>query len=126
MLKQEKGRTRIVIEGVTPEIDGGRFPIKRIVGDQVVIEADIFADGHDVLSSLLLYRTEDDPNWSSIPMELLVSDRWRGSFVVTKLGRYRYTLTAWVDRFETWRQDMLKKVKAKQDVSVDFDIGAQL
>jgi starch synthase (maltosyl-transferring) len=126
VLKQEKGRTRIVIERVTPEIDGGRFPIKRIVGDQVVIEADIFADGHDVLSSLLLYRTEDDPNWTSIPMEFLVNDRWRGSFVVTELGRYRYTLTAWVDRFETWRQDMLKKIKAKQDVSVDFVIGAQL
>jgi len=126
VLEQEKGRTRIVIEGVTPEIDSGRFPIKRIVGDQVVIEADIFADGHDVLSSLLLYRKEDNPNWTSIPMEFLINDRWRGSFVVTELGQYRYTITAWVDRFETWRQDMLKKIKAKQDVSVDFLIGAQL
>ena len=103
MIEHEEGRTRIVIEGVTPEIDGGRFPIKRIVGDRVVIEVDIFADGHDVLSSLLLYRTEDDPNWSSVPMELLVNDRWRGSFVVTKLGRYRYTLTAWVNRFKAIR-----------------------
>ncbi len=126
MLEQEKGRTRIVIEGVTPEIDGGRFPIKRIVGDKIVIEVDIFADGHDVLSSLLLYRKEDDSNWTSIPMEFLVNDRWRGSFVVTELGQYRYTITAWVDRFETWRQDMLKKIKAKQDASVDFVIGAQL
>ncbi len=109
-----------------PEIDGGRFPIKRITGDQVVIEADIFADGHDVLSCLLLYRKEDDPNWTEIPMEFLVNDRWCGSFMVTELGQYRYTITAWVDRFETWRQDMLKKVKAKQDVSVDFLIGAQL
>jgi len=126
VIEREEGRTRIVIEGVTPEIDGGRFPIKRIVGDQVVIEADIFADGHDVLSPFLLYRKEDDPNWTSVPLEFLVNDRWRGSFVVTEPGQYRYTLTAWVDQFETWRQDMLKKVKAKQDVSVDFVIGAQL
>jgi len=126
VIEYEEGRTRIVIEGVTPEIDGGRFPTKRIVGDQVVIEADIFADGHDVLSSLLLFRKEDDPDWTEVPMEFLVNDRWRGSFVVTELGQYRYTVTAWVDRFETWRQDMLKKVKVKQDVSVDFLIGTQL
>ncbi|MFC1956879.1 maltotransferase domain-containing protein [Chloroflexota bacterium] len=125
-MEREEGRTRIVIEGVTPEIDGSRFPIKRIVGDRVVVEADIFADGHDVLSPLLLYRKEETPNWTEVPMEFLVNDRWRGSFVVTELGRYQYTLTAWVDRFKTWRQDMLKRVKAKQDLSVDFVIGAQL
>jgi starch synthase (maltosyl-transferring) len=125
VLEQEKGKTRIVIEGVTPEIDGGRFPIKRIVGDQIVIEADIFADGHDVLSSLLLYRKEDDSNWTSTPMKFLVNDRWRGSFAVTELGQYHYTITAWINRFETWQQDMLKKIEAKQDISVDFVIGAQ-
>ncbi|HEY32056.1 MAG TPA: alpha-1,4-glucan--maltose-1-phosphate maltosyltransferase [Dehalococcoidia bacterium] len=122
----ERRTTRIIIEGVTPEIDGGRFPIKRIIGDRVIIEADIFADGHDALSAVLLHRTEDNPNWSEVPMESLVNDRWRGSFVVTKLGRYRYTCVAWVDRFRTWQQDMLKRVEAKQDVSVDFLIGAQL
>jgi starch synthase (maltosyl-transferring) len=125
-MERKESRTRVVIEGVTPEIDGGRFPVKRVAGDRVVVEADIFADGHDVLSSLLLYHKEDEPSWASVPMELLVNDRWRGSFVVTEPGRYRYTLTAWVDRFETWRRDMLKKVKARQDVSVDFIIGARL
>jgi starch synthase (maltosyl-transferring) len=126
VIEYEEGRTRIVIEGVTPEIDGGRFPIKRIVGDRVVIEADIFADGHDVLSPILLYRKGDDQNWTEAPMEFLINDCWSVSFVLTELGQYRYTLTAWVDRFKTWRQDMLKKVKAKQDVSADFVIGAQL
>jgi starch synthase (maltosyl-transferring) len=125
-MERKESRTRVVIEGVAPEIDGGRFPVKRVAGDRVVVEADIFADGHDVLSSLLLYHKEDEPSWASAPMELLVNDRWRGSFVVTEPGRYRYTLTAWVDRFETWRRDMLKKVKARQDVSVDFIIGARL
>jgi len=126
MIEPEKGRTRIVIEGVKPEIDGGRFPIKRIIGDRVVVETDIFADGHDVLSAVLLYRKESDPNWTEAPMEFLVNDRWRGSFVVTELGRYRYTFTAWVDHFKSWQQNLAKKAEAKQDVSVDFLEGAQL
>jgi len=121
-----KGRTRIAIEGVTPEIDGGQFPIKRIIGDKLVVEADIFADGHDVLSAVLLYRRESDTNWTEVPMEFLVNDRWRGSFVVSELGRYRYTLTAWVDRFKSWQQNLAKKAEAKQDISVDFLEGAQL
>jgi len=126
MIEHEGSRTRIVIEGVTPEIDGGRFPIKRTIGDKVVVEADIFADGHDVLSAALLYRKEGDPDWIEIPMEFLVNDRWRGSFVVSELGQYQYTITAWVDSFRTWQQNLAKKVEAKQDVSVDFLEGAQL
>ena len=126
MIGHEESNTRIVIEGVKPEIDNGRFPIKRIIGDKVIVETDIFADGHNVLSAMLLYRRENDPSWTEVPMEFLVNDRWRGSFTVTELGRYRYTFTAWVDRFKTWQQDMVKKVKAKQDVSVDLLIGAQM
>jgi starch synthase (maltosyl-transferring) len=126
MIEHKESRTRIVIEGVIPEIDGGRFPIKRIIGDKVVVEADIFADGHGVLSAALLYRKESDPNWTEVPMEFLVNDRWCGSFVVSELGRYLYTFIAWVDRFKTWQQDMAKKVKAKQDVSIDLLIGAQM
>jgi len=126
MIGHEESNTRIVIEGVKPEIDNGRFPIKRIIGDKVIVETDIFADGHNVLSAILLYRKEADPDWTEVPMEFLVNDRWRGSFTVTELGRYRYTFTAWVDRFKTWQQDMVKKVKAKQDVSVDLLIGAQM
>ncbi|MFC1931554.1 alpha-1,4-glucan--maltose-1-phosphate maltosyltransferase [Chloroflexota bacterium] len=125
-MEYEEGRNRVIIEGVEPEIDGGRFPIKLIIGDKVVLAADIFADGHDVLSAALLYRKESDPNWTEAPMEFLVNDRWRGSFVVSELGRYLCTFIAWVDRFKTWQQAMGKKVKAKQDVSVELLIGAQM
>ena len=124
--EHQEGNTRVVIEGVKPEIDGGRFPVKRIIGDRVVVEADIFADGHDVLSAVLLYRKEDQHDWIEVPMEFLVNDCWRGSFAVTELGRYRYTCVAWVDYFKTWQQDMVKRIEAKQDVSVDFLVGAQL
>src|SRR3989304_218908 len=96
---------RAVIEGVTPEIDGGRFPIKRTVDEQVVVEADIFADGHDELTSMLLYRRDGEAEWHELPMEALVNDHWYGEFTVAELGRYFYTLMTWVDRFKTWRRD---------------------
>jgi starch synthase (maltosyl-transferring) len=121
-----EGRKRIVIEHVVPEIDAGRFPVKRIVGDEVVVEADIFADSHDALSCSLLYRKLGDLEWMRTPMQPLVNDRWRGTFSVMALGRYVYGLEAWVDRFETWRRALNKKVEAEQDVSVDLLAGAQL
>jgi starch synthase (maltosyl-transferring) len=126
LLTEEKSQTRVIIEGVNPEIDGGRFPVKRVIGEKVVVEADIFTDGHDAISALLLYRKETDPQWNEVPLEFLVNDRWRSSFQVTELGRYRYTLTAWVDPFKTWRQGLAKKVQAEQDVSLDLLVGANL
>jgi starch synthase (maltosyl-transferring) len=122
----EDGRRRVVIEGVKPEIDCGRFPAKRTVGDRVAVEADIFADGHDALTAVLLYRREDEPQWIESPMHLLGNDRWRGEFTVADLGRYRYTLKAWIDRFTTWRDGLVKKLAAFQDVTVDLLIGAAL
>jgi starch synthase (maltosyl-transferring) len=125
-MERSTGQTRVIIEGLKPEIDDGRFPIKRVIGDRVVVEADIFADGHDSILALLLYRKEDDPEWSETPMEPLVNDRWRGSFVVTELGRYRYTVLAWVDQFKSWKQDLTKKFQVGQEVSVELLVGAQL
>jgi starch synthase (maltosyl-transferring) len=125
-LKAEEGRSRVIIEGVTPEIDGGRFPIKRIAGEQVEVEADIFTDGHDAISCVLLYRKDDQPDWSEAPMAALVNDRWHGAFSVERVGRYHYTLHAWVDRFKTWTRDLAKRVEAGQDVTVDLLIGAEL
>jgi starch synthase (maltosyl-transferring) len=120
------GIKRVVIEGVSPEIDGGVFPIKRTVGEKVVVEADIFSDGHDLLSCVLLFRKEEDRDWDAAPMDPLVNDRWRGSFQVSEMGRYRYTLKAWVDPFRTWRRDLRKRMDAGQDISVDLLIGRSL
>jgi starch synthase (maltosyl-transferring) len=119
-------RARVVIEGVSPEIDSGRFPIKRIVGDAVVVEADIFADGHEVLCCELLHRRSHDRDWSAARMEDLGRDRWRGSFEVTGSGRWTYTLRGWIDHFATWRRDLVRRLEAGQDVEVDLRIGAAL
>ncbi len=123
-MRPQEDRKRVMIEGVKPEIDGGRYPIKRTVGEKVEVEADIFADSHDVLSAVLLYRMEGGSQWTEAPMEFLVNDRWKGSFVVNEIGRYVCTLQAWVDHFQTWQRDLAKKVDAGQDVSVDLLAGA--
>jgi starch synthase (maltosyl-transferring) len=120
------GRNRVIIEGVKPEIDGGRFPIKRAAGEKVVVEADIFTDGHDVLSCGLLCRKDDESPWKEHPMDFLVNDRWRGEFTVMELGQYRYTVQAWVDHFKSWRLGLTKKVDAGHDVSVDLLTGAEI
>jgi starch synthase (maltosyl-transferring) len=123
LVNVEEGRLRVIIEGVSPEIDAGRFPIKRTLGDEVEVEADIFADGHDVISAVLKHRRSEDEAWSETAMEPLVNDRWRGSFPVTALGVYLYTIEAWVDHFRTWRRDLQKKFKAGLDVTVELMAG---
>ena len=125
-ITNDHGRKRVIIKDVEPEIDFGRFPIKRVAGERVVVEADIFTDGHEALSCVLLYRKEDENNWEEVAMNFLGNDRWRGEFTVTDLTPYRYSIQAWVDDFKSWRQSLSKKVEAGQDVSVDLLIGAGL
>jgi starch synthase (maltosyl-transferring) len=126
MVRIEDGRNRVIIEGVKPEIDSGGFPIKRTVGEKVVVEADIFTDSHDALSCVLLYRKDGESQWKEHPMVFLVNDRWQGEFAVTELGQYRYTVQAWVEHFKSWRQGLLKKFDAGHDISVDLLSGADL
>jgi starch synthase (maltosyl-transferring) len=116
----------VVIEGITPEVDGGRFPAKRTVGDEVRVEADIFSDGHDAISASLIAHREGSEVWTQIPMHPLVNDRWTAAFRVSELGRYGFKVQGWVDHFETWRRDLLKRIKAESDTPVDYLIGADL
>jgi starch synthase (maltosyl-transferring) len=122
----DKGRNRVIIENVKPEIDAGRFPIKRVVGEKVVVLADIFGDGHDSVSARLLFKKQSGNKWKEVPMLFLENDRWQGEFTVTELGIYLYTLVGWVDHFRTWRQDIQKKFDAGQDIRVDLLIGVEL
>jgi starch synthase (maltosyl-transferring) len=119
------GRHRVVISGVMPEIDGGRCAIKRSAGETVAVEADVFADGHDVLACVLRYR-EAGGEWHEVTMAPLGNDRWRGTFPVTTVGRHEYTVQAWIDHFSSWARDLAKRVAAQQDVRQDLLIGAAL
>jgi starch synthase (maltosyl-transferring) len=122
---ENDGRRRVVIENVNPEIDGGRFAIKRVIGEKVVVTADIFADGHDAISAKLLYRAPKDKEWKEAPMTFVENDRWGGEFWVEGIGVYRYTVIGWIDHFRTWQRDMKKKYDAHQDLKVDLLIGAK-
>ncbi len=119
------GRRRVVIEHVEPEIDGGRFPIKRVVGEKVLVQVDIFADGHDSVSAKLLYKGPHDGEWKEVIMRLGENDRWMGKFTVEEIGMHHYTIEGWVDHFKTWQKDIKKKFDAGQDVNVDILIGVE-
>ncbi len=117
---------RVVIENVSPAVDHGRFPAKRVIHDPVTVSADIFVDGHDRLAARLLYRKAGDTGWREVPMHLLNNDRWEAAFVPRHLGMYEFTVSAWIDRFATWRSQMEKKRADGQAVSLELQEGAAL
>jgi starch synthase (maltosyl-transferring) len=119
------GRVRAVIERITPSLDGGRFPVKRILGDSVVVEADCFADGHDVVACDLVWRRVGSLAWASRPMLALGNDRWRAEFVVDALGSWQYSVRARVDAFLSWRHDYARRVDL-DDVRLAARSGAAL
>ncbi len=116
----------IVIEDVYPELDCGRYPVKREVGDRLEVWADIFKEGHDRVSAALKYRERGAKGWSEAPMVLYENDRWTASFPLTKNTRYEYTIEAWPDHFGTWREEVEKKVEAGQNVELELIEGRQL
>ncbi|MEP7158889.1 MAG: alpha-1,4-glucan--maltose-1-phosphate maltosyltransferase [Chloroflexota bacterium] len=124
------GRQRVVIENVTPRVDDGRFPVKRIVGDTLVVEADIFADGHDELDAGLRVQPPMDangvPGQIHQPMQSLGNDRWRSMIFLETPGRYSFTVQGAIDHYATWQHDLEKRIAAGQDVTVDRLIGEQI
>jgi starch synthase (maltosyl-transferring) len=119
-------RARVVIENISPQVDCGLFPVKRVAGEAVMVEADVFTDGHDQICCVLLYRSERDSTWTEVPMTAGQNDRWFARFVPQETGHYLFTIRAWVDHLATWRRDLAKKQAAGQDVSVDLLRGEQL
>jgi starch synthase (maltosyl-transferring) len=114
------------IEDVYPLIDGGRYPVKRIIGERVEIWADIYRDGHDVTAAALIWRRENDREWRREPMTHHNNDRWGGSFTPDAPGRYVYAIEAWTDEFATWRRGFELKQKAGADLTMDALEGAAL
>ncbi len=119
-----EGRIRVIIENVSPEINGGRYPVKRAAGETVSVEADMYADGHDHITALLIYRHSGDSQWREIPMRHVNNDRWKSEFPVNKNGTYYYTIKGWVDHFKTWQHDLKKKFADGQDIRMELKIGA--
>jgi starch synthase (maltosyl-transferring) len=114
------------IEDVYPQVDGGRFAVKRIVGEAVEVWADIYRDGHDIVAAALVWRRDGDHDWRREPMAHQGNDRWSGSFLPTAPGRYVYAIEAWTDEFATWRHGFELKQQAGADVSLEAIEGAGL
>jgi starch synthase (maltosyl-transferring) len=140
-MKPQEGRSRVIIEEIRPQVDCGRYPARRILGDQVDISAAIFSDGHDHVAARLLYKHSSQTAWQSKPMTALPNDLWSGAFTVDQLGSWTFTIQAWVDHFDTWCADLKKRLDAQpdpdspdpakrslppQDIPLAFTIGALL
>lgn len=125
-MKGIPGNQRVVIEHVKPAIDCGQFPIKRIVGEEVIVTADIFGDGHDEVKAALLFRVAGKKKWTEVSMDFLGNDQWKASFIPETYATHEYTVFGWVDHFTTWQKGLKKKFEAKQDLKVELQIGLEL
>jgi len=117
---------RLVIEAIAPMVEGGRFAVKRIAGEVMEVEADIFGDGHEKLAACLLWRAPGDADWSEAPLTAVGNDRWRGHFPLAGLGRHLYTVEAWRDLFATWRDEVEKKHAADLPLVLELEEGRLL
>jgi len=117
---------RVVIESVSPEIDGGHTAIKRIIHDWLEISADIFSDGHDIVMAELLFRASDSGGWHRVPMHKGDNDRWSGRFELDRLLPHFYTIEAWRDPYASWADETRKKIAAGRNFTVETIEGLQL
>src|ERR1700730_8561348 len=120
-----EGRVRAVVDALLPSVDGGRFAPKRIAGEPVFVEAHCFADGHDRLRAVLSWQLVGDPESFEVEMTARVNDVWTAEFTPPAPGRYQYTLTAWVDHFDSWRHDLTRR-DDHNDIRVALQVGAGL
>ena len=121
-----EGRRRVVIQNLRPCIDGGRFCVKAVAGDQVEVTADVFADGHDAVAAVVRHRSDGERRHHEVRMHPLGNDRLVASFPVETLGRHSFSIQAWVDRFATWRDQLRRRVEAGQDVRTELAVGVEL
>jgi starch synthase (maltosyl-transferring) len=118
---------RILIEAVSPSVDGGRYPAKCIAGQSLVVEADIVRDGHDVLRAVVKWRRKGERRFREAPMTLLVNDRWRGTFQPEETARHEFTVEAWHDPYATWLEDLRRRVAVGEPIASEVHEGiAQL
>ncbi len=119
-------RRRVVVQRLQPEVADGRYPAKAIAGRDVPIDADIVCDGHDVLAAVVRWQAADEPDWHEVALTHAGNDRWTASFTPPQVGRYRFTVDAWVDHVATWRRDLVARHAAGTVEEIDLQVGAQL
>jgi len=117
----------VVIENVEPSLDGGRYPIKRVIGQELKVSADIFKDGHDQISAILKWRRSTSADWNRTPMKPIENDRWEGVCHFIENAPHEYTIEAWEDHFKSWQVEYAKKYAAgNTDLRTELDEAAIL
>jgi starch synthase (maltosyl-transferring) len=114
-MRLTEGRKRVIVEEIKPQVDCGRYPVRRILGDAVDVSAAIFSDGHDHVAARLLYKHASDRDWKIVRMTALPNDLWSASFPVDTLGEWSFKIEGWVDHFDTWCADLKKRLAAQPD-----------
>ena len=104
-----------VIENVQPLVDCGRYMVRRVAGDDLAVEADVFKDGHDVVAAALKWKKLGETHWHETPMAHVDNDRWRGVCTVYENATYEYTVEAWTDTFRGWQHEFATKFEAGVD-----------
>jgi len=118
---------RIQIQEVSPQVDCGRYPVKRTAGDEVEVTARIFRDGHETLGAAVRHKGPDAPRWSETPLAPLGNDLWAGSFEVDRPGLWSFRIEAWVDRVASFQEELRRKVAAGQaDLTSELSEGSAL
>ncbi|CAN7194320.1 maltotransferase domain-containing protein [Neorhizobium sp. LjRoot104] len=117
---------RLAIEKITPSVDDGRFVVKRVVGETVTVEADIFGDGHDPLAAALKWRAADETEWNEERMQLVLNDRWSAEFTLKRMGRHEFLIEAWRNPFAIFRYEFVKKHEARLDLRLEIQEGINL
>ena len=120
-MRQREMLRRVIVEAVTPQVDEGRYPAKRTFGEDVIVEADVYADGHDVVAAMLLWRRQGETDWDETPMRPLGNDRFRASFFTgDEFDTFEFTVEGWIDLRATWKAGLDKKMAAGQDVTSEL------
>jgi starch synthase (maltosyl-transferring) len=120
-----QNQTRIIIENVLPQLDGGAFAIKRIVGQKVKVTASVFSDGHDVVQCAVKFKHQSDKKWQEIRMIPADNDEWYAEFKVEKQGSYSYFVEGWVDYALNWQHGTERKIFDGQQVKSELLEGAE-
>jgi len=124
-LENIPGQKRVIVENVSPEVNCGKFYIKRAVGQLVEVECDLFGDGHDVINGTLIYKHEDETDWSEVMLTQMVNDRWSGTFKVEKQGIYQYSIRGWMDHALNWQHELKRKIEGGLRVNVELLDGVR-
>lgn len=120
------GRKRVIITNVSPQVEGGKFPARTVIGEDTIISADIFSDGHDEVRASAFVKHEEEKQWEELSMELIVNDHWEAMWQPEALGFYQFKIEAWIDHFTTWKNGLRKKYEANQDIHLALLIGAEM